>query len=137
MEEEKLLYDPMQDPRRQLQRAIERARRENKNILVEAGADWCVWCHRLEQFIASHAELHQLRSQHYVHIRLFSGEGEGLPLYFDNLPALDGLPHYFVYNKDGKLLHSQDTEPFESGETYNFDKVWEFLAYWAIDPSVH
>src|SRR5512143_3908993 len=130
---EKILYDPYQDPRQQLQRAIERARRENKNVLVEAGADWCVWCHRLEQFIASHAELHQLRSQHYVHIRMFSGE-EDEPLNFlGSLPPINGLPHYFVYSKDGKLLHSQETEPFEAGDTYDYGRVWAFLAYWATD----
>ena len=134
---EKILYDPYQDPRQQLQRAIERARRENKNVLVEAGADWCVWCHRLEQFITSHAELHQLRERQYVHIRLFYGE-EDAPLNLPGtLPLIDGIPHYYIYNKAGKLLHSQDTEPFEAGDSYDYGQVWAFLAYWASDSSIH
>jgi thiol:disulfide interchange protein len=137
MDEEKILYDPMQDPRKELKRAVERAKRENKNILVEAGADWCMWCHRLEQFITSHAELHQLRSQQYVHVRLFSGEGDGdgLPVFFGGLPFVDGIPHYFVYNQDGNATRRIPNP--SKGRNIRFRQSLGVLAYWAKDPAVH
>jgi thiol:disulfide interchange protein len=137
MGEGKILFDRNQDPSLQLQRAIQRARLEKKNVLIEVGADWCEWCHRLEYFIVSNPELHLLRSQNYIHMRLFSGEGGQLPDIFDKLPPFDGIPHFFVYDSHGNLLRSQDTEPFEFGETYDYTRVWEFLASWGIADVIH
>jgi thiol:disulfide interchange protein len=129
------MFDPNADPFLDLQKAASRAKMIKKNILVEVGADWCVWCHRLESFIVSHLELYLLRSQNFVHVRIHSGEGDKLPDVFQKLPPFDGIPHYFVYAPDGSLLHSQDTELLEDGESYNYDKVWEFLTLWGVDPS--
>ncbi|MBI5295408.1 MAG: thioredoxin family protein [Chloroflexi bacterium] len=137
MMEGKTLFNPNQDHAQELQRTILRARQERKNILIEVGADWCVWCHRLEHFILSNPELHLLRSQNYIHMRLFSGEGGSLPDVFDKLPPFDGIPHFFVYDFQGNLLHSQHTEPFEVGESYDYNKVWEFLAAWGVADVIH
>jgi hypothetical protein len=135
LSEPRSIFDPNADSLLELQKAASRARFIKKNILVEVGADWCDWCHRLEQFIVSHSELYLLRTENFVHVRVHSGEGGDLPQVFDNLPPFDGIPHYFVYSPDGKLLHSQDTELLEDGETYNYGKVWEFLSLWGVDSS--
>lgn len=124
------LFPPDRDPYQDLQTARARAVRENKNILLELGADWCVWCHRLESFITSHSELHLLRSQSYVHVRIYVGDDESSSEICQHLPSFDGVPHYFVFNAEGKLLHSQDTSPLEDGESYSYEKVWEFLSMW-------
>lgn len=134
---ENKLFDPNQNPSLGIQRAVQRARLEKKNLLIEVGADWCVWCHRLETFIVSNPELHLLRSRHYIHMRLFSGEGGNLPDVFNKLPPFDGIPHFFVYDSQGNLLHSQHTEPFEVGESYDYNKVWEFLASWGAADTLH
>jgi thiol:disulfide interchange protein len=137
MMSEKTLFDPNLDSTQELLRAISRARLGRKNILIEVGADWCVWCHRLEHFIISNPELHMLRSQNYIHLRLFSGDGGELPAVFNRLPAFDGIPHFFVYDFGGNLIHSQNTDEFEVGETYDYNRVWEFLAAWGTDGSIH
>jgi thiol:disulfide interchange protein len=137
MVEGKTLFNSNLDQAQELRKTVMRARLAKKNILIEVGADWCVWCHRLEHFILVNPELHQLRSQNYIHMRLFSGEGSDLPDVFDKLPPFDGIPHFFVYDFQGNLLHSQNTEPFEVGETYDYTRVWEFLASWGTDKSIH
>lgn len=124
------LFHPDRDPFQDLQVARARAVQENKNILIELGADWCVWCHRLDSFIRSHPDLHLLRSRQYVHVRVHVGDGETASEICRHLPAFEGIPHYFVYNAEGKLLHSQHTSLLEEGESYNYKKVWEFLAMW-------
>jgi len=131
----KSIFDPNLDPVLELQRAAARARMLKKNILIEIGADWCTWCHRLESFIVSHSELYLLRAENFIHVRVHSGEGAELPAVFQNLPPFDGIPHYFVYSPEGQLLHSQDTELLEEGETYNYGKVWDFLSFWGVDSS--
>jgi len=127
------LFNSEQDAFQDLKIAQTLAAKTGKNILVEVGADWCVWCHRLESFIASHSELYVLRSMNYVHVRIYSGDGVELTDVCAHLPPFDGIPHYFVLSPNGDLLQSQDTELLEEGESYNYDKVWEFLSLWGYN----
>ena len=46
-------------------------------------------------------------------------------------PKIEGYPHLFVLDSDGKLLHSQDTGALESGKHHDHDKVLAFLKRWA------
>jgi thiol:disulfide interchange protein len=137
MTDTKSIFNANQDPIEELRKAAMRARSEKKNILVEMGADWCIWCHRLEQFIATHYELAMLRSRNFVHVRIFTGDGKTNPEILQEFPSFDGIPHYFVFSPEGKLLISQDTEPFEVGESYDYEKIWEFLATWGVETSHH
>ena len=133
MDEDTQLFNSDLDSFQALKDARLIAQRYGRNILVELGADWCVWCHRLEKFIASHTELYLLRQQNYVHVRVYSGDGETLSEICRHLPSFDGIPHYFVFSPDGQLLHSQDTDSLEDGESYDYDKVWEFLSLWGYN----
>ena len=137
MPNSKSIFDPNQNPALELRNASMRATSEKKNILVEMGADWCVWCHRLEEFIADHSELAILRSRNFVHVRVYTGDGEMASDILQKFPPFDGIPHYFVYNHEGKLLLSQNTQPFELGESYDYEKIWEFLATWGVETSFH
>jgi len=130
MDENDPLFNSERDPFQDLQNAKAQAVRENKNILVELGADWCVWCHRLESFVKAHPELHLLRSRFFVHVRVYMGSEDTLSEICRHLPPFDGIPHYYVFSPDGQLLHSQDTFPLEEGESYDYQKVWEFLSLW-------
>jgi thiol:disulfide interchange protein len=124
-------FDADRDPYLDLQTARARALRERKNILIELGADWCVWCERLETFIQSHPELHLLRSHLYVHVRIHAGDGETFSEVCKLLPAFESVPHYFVFRAQGQFLHSQETSSLEDGDSYDYEKVWEFLSMWA------
>ena len=46
-------------------------------------------------------------------------------------PRINGYPHLFVLDQDGKLLQSQDTSPLESGSSYDLARMTEFLSKWA------
>ncbi len=131
MNENKQLFNLDTNAFEDLKSAQAEAFKLKKNILVELGADWCVWCHRLESFIASHSELYLLRSQFFVHVRVYTGDGRKRTEICNHLPPFDGIPHFFVYNPDGKLIHSQHTSELEEGETYNYEKVWNFLSSWS------
>jgi len=125
------IFNPNRNPFEDAQEAVQRAMAQQKNILLEIGADWCVWCHRLEQFITSHPELLYLRSMNYVHLRIHVEQDFSQTEFTHHLPPFDGIPHYFVYDPAGKLLHSQDTEPFEKGESYDYEKLSHFLMSWS------
>jgi hypothetical protein len=47
-------------------------------------------------------------------------------------PKIPGYPHLFVLDKNGKLIHSQDTSELEDGrKSYNLEKFTAFLKEWA------
>lgn len=128
----KPLFDPRRNPYADIRAALEQARRERKNVLIDIGGDWCVWCHRLEDFIEGHPALAELRAQRYVTVRIYLGEDDKTNWEFlRQLPTIDGVPHMFVYNGRGLLLHSQPTEPLEEGEGYSYERVHAFLLEWS------
>lgn len=126
------IFDPDRDPFTDMQQALDYAKISKKNILVEIGGDWCKWCHILEKFITDHRELYEIRYMHYVHVRVYVAENDSNNYEFlRQLPPFDGIPHFFVYDFEGNFLHSQDTEPLEEGESYNYERVFSFLAQFA------
>jgi hypothetical protein len=126
------LFNSPHNPFEALHAALAQARREQKNILISVGGDWCIWYHRLEQFIETHPELQQLRRDHYVTIHLsLSDTNEFHWAFMRQLPEIDAVPHLFVYNNQGTLLCSQPTDPLEQGESYAYDRVRAFLTEWS------
>jgi thiol:disulfide interchange protein len=57
-------------------RAFKRARAENKLVMVEFYADWCVWCKRMESTTFRSSQVVSLLAGHAVPLRL-DAEGEG------------------------------------------------------------
>ncbi len=47
-------------------------------------------------------------------------------------PTIDGYPHLFVLESNGKFLLSQSTGDFEAGKGYDHDKVMRFLKKWSL-----
>ncbi|MEP7084738.1 MAG: hypothetical protein ABI854_08375 [Betaproteobacteria bacterium] len=45
-------------------------------------------------------------------------------------PPIKGYPHLFVLDAEGALLHSQQTDALEEGESYNVQRFEEFLRRW-------
>lgn len=129
----KPLFDPKRNPFEDMRDALAQAKRERKNVLVNIGGDWCVWCHRLEAFISEHPELRELRDRHFVVVKVFIGtdKDETNRTFVSRLPQLAGVPHLFVYNGASYLLCSQATAALEEGETYNYEKVRAFLQEWS------
>lgn len=128
----KPLFDPGRDPFVDIAVAMERARREQKNVLIHIGGDWCVWCQRLETFICEHPELAELREQRFVTIKVYLSATEDTnEAFFHQLPPFDGVPHLLIYNARGQMLCSQDTEVFEEDQSYNYERVKQFLSRWS------
>jgi thioredoxin-related protein len=126
------LFDPDRNPYLDFQDAIARAGREQKNVLLEIGGDWCIWCHRLEAFIQSHTTLAELRAGHYITVKVYFRYGEDTNVEFlHRLPEIDGVPYLLVYNGSGDLLCSQATDPFEDGQSYDYDRLLEFFVDWS------
>lgn len=126
------IFDPARDATKDLQEGIAEAARTGKRVLVDVGGNWCGWCHEMERFIEAHPELKALRDKNFVTVKVnYSPENQNAAL-LSKYPAIKGYPHLFVLDKDGSLLHSEDTSLLEDGKSsYVLEKFTAFLSQWA------
>ena len=124
-------YDPKRDAARDIANAVKEAQRSNRNVLVEIGGQWCIWCRYFDKFFAENSTLAQYRDENYVMVKVnFSPENKNEAV-ISGYGEVPGYPHLFVLDKDGKLLHSQDTSKLEEGRGYNTTAVATFLKQWS------
>ncbi|MBA4123568.1 MAG: thioredoxin family protein [Acidobacteria bacterium] len=124
-------FDPTKDAARDLQAAIAKAQTEGKRIILDVGGEWCGWCRLMDNYFIKNPALAKLRDENFVWLKInFSEENENKE-FLAAYPAIKGYPHLFVLEKDGKLLHSQNTEELEEPKSYNLQKFTDFLKLWS------
>ena len=127
-------FDPQRNAAKDIEDAIVEATGSNRRIILDVGGNWCIWCKRLDTLFLKNIDLSEFMHKNYVVVKVnFSKENENeKPL--SQYPEIKGYPHLFVLEKNGKLLHSQDTGDLESGKGHSKEKVFEFLEKWALSP---
>lgn len=125
------VYDPKANPETDLKKAVEQAKKEGKNVLVDVGGEWCLWCHRMDAFFVDNPDLLALRQQNFVFLKAHYSDEVRNEAFLDKLPKIPGYPHLFVFDAEGKLLVSQATSDLEDGKSYNLGKFTDFLRRWA------
>jgi thioredoxin-related protein len=124
-------FDPTRDAAADIKAAISEATRTHRRILLDVGGEWCIWCRRLDSLYASHKNLADYVTAHYVVVKVnYSKENKNESV-LSKYPKIPGYPHYFVLESDGTLLHSQDTGALEAGKGHDPAKVLAFLKKWA------
>lgn len=109
------------------------AKAENKNIMIQVGGNWCVWCLRLNDFIQKTDELKSLVDNNYIYYHLNwspKNKNEKFFAKYDNPGEKQGYPIFMVLNKKGKLIHVQETGSLEEGKGYSQEKVKAFFEAW-------
>lgn len=130
-EKKRQKFDPTRDPFADLKNAVEYAQIENKRILLDVGGEWCIWCHRLDNFIETNEELKNYLLNNYLVVKVnFSPENKN-EKFLSQFPKISGYPHFFVLENDGNLLHSQETGLLEKEKSYSADLLLEFFKKWA------
>ena len=124
-------FDPLRDAAADIKAAIAEAARTHRRILLDVGGEWCIWCHRLDSLYASHKDLADFLTTHYVLVKVNYSKENKNETVLSNYPKIPGYPHYFVLDSNGKLLHSQGTGDLESGKGHDPAKVHAFLKEWA------
>jgi thioredoxin-related protein len=127
-------YDPKADPTADVARAVAQAAKEKKHVLVDVGGEWCGWCHRMDKFLIDHPDLLATRRKNFVFVKVnFSDENKNQS-FLGRYPKIEGYPHLFVLDAQGRLLQSQNTGELEEGKSYNLDKFTAFLGTWGPKP---
>ena len=112
---------------------IAKAKSENKNIILQVGGNWCIWCLRLNNFIQNTEELKSMVDTNYLYYHLNwspKNKNEEFFAKYGNPGEKQGYPIFMVLNKKGKLIHVQETGSLEDGKGYSLEKVKAFFETW-------
>lgn len=132
----KKIYDESIDPVEQIEKAVKQAEKEGKFVISQVGGNWCRWCLMFADFVAKDAELTQLIDENFVFIhsnynpRERAGEKTLEMLKKLGNPERFGFPVFVVMDKNGKVIHTQDSSFLEEGNGYSRDKVARFFQNW-------
>ena len=127
-----LIYDESADGAQQIAAALSTAEKEHKQVLLQFGANWCIWCHRLHDLMAADAALHEELKAHYVVVLVDVNQGRNADTDAKyGHPTSMGLPALAVLDAGGNLLTIKDSGELEQGDHHDPQKVMAFLKQWA------
>jgi len=125
------IYDENADGGKQIADALIVAKKENKRVLLQFGANWCGWCHKLHKLCQSDAEIVAKLKEAYVVVLIDVNKGHNKAVNdkYGN-PIQHGLPVLVVLDTDGRQLTTKDTGELEEGDHHSPQKVLAFLKAW-------
>jgi thiol:disulfide interchange protein len=120
-------------------RKLRQAKTDNKRVLLDFGANWCPWCHRLHQIFTVDEAVRRKLGTSYVLVMIDVNKRKGTARNaavnekYGN-PIREGLPVLVVLDGEDRPLVTQETGAFERGGKVEADdpaKVLAFLEKWA------
>ena len=97
------------------QQAIEKAKKENKYIFLDAYASWCGPCKMMKHKTFTNKDVGEFYNKHFVCVAIDMEKGEG-PTLADKY-SIEAYPTLIYFKPDGKLI----------GKAMGFRKSKEFL----------
>ena len=125
------LYDESADGKQQLAGALELAQKENKNILLQFGANWCGWCHKLHTLFDTDKMIHSKLDKEFIVVMVDMNKGHNNDFAAKYGADKLGLPCIVIVNSAGKHLATKNTSELEEGDHHSPEKVLAFLNQWS------
>ncbi|MBS0260573.1 MAG: thioredoxin family protein [Planctomycetes bacterium] len=127
------IYNENADARADIAAAVERARGENKRVLVKFGGNWCGWCFKLHDLFHENREIASLLRNEYELVLVDVNKNrEIIEAYAPDENY--GFPWLTVLDSQGKVLCNQETGALEIGPRHDPAKVQAFLKEWQAEP---
>lgn len=126
-------YHPEENAEKKIAELVKQAQKENKNIMIQAGGNWCIWCLRFNQFVQTTPELKEIVDKNYIYYHLnYSPDNKNEKVFskYDNPGDKFGYPVFIVLDKDGKMIHVQQSDVLEKNKGYSLEKTKEFFNQW-------
>lgn len=117
--------------------ALVTAKREDKQVLLLFGANWCPWCRRLHRALSTDERIRARLESSFVLVHVDANTRQDknrnaavLKKYGDPI-AKYGLPVFVILAADGRQLTTRETASLaaESG-TEEADRILKFLDQW-------
>ena len=130
------IYDVRADGSAQIAAAVGIAAAEHKRVIVDFGANWCIWCHRLHSTFEGDPGVARALDRGFVvvmvDVNTRNGERRNAATVerYGN-PTVHGIPVLVVLDSDGKILTTKDSGELEEGSGHSPAKIVAFLSQWA------
>lgn len=128
------IYNPNADAKADIAAAVKLAKQSNKHVLIQVGGNWCIWCHRLHDFIQADKSLDSLMNVNYVvvHVNYDSEHHNDAVMKDLGYPQRFGFPVLVILDEKGKRLHTQDSALLEKEKVYyNAEHLSNFFRNWS------
>jgi thiol:disulfide interchange protein len=113
----KAIYDEKADAREQIAEALKHAKKENRRVLIQWGANWCGWCRLLHDTFKKDKDIRRKLLYEYDLVLIDVGKFDKNIDYAMTLGAdlkANGLPYLTVLNADGAPIANQETGSLEA-----------------------
>lgn len=135
------IYDESANAEEQLQAALIRAKKENRRVLIQWGANWCGWCHYLHELMKSNQEIARKLMYEYDVVLVDIGKmDKNLDLLerFEVDLKTNGVPFLTVLDTNGNVVVNQETSVLEKEDKddpgHKPEAVLEFLSKYSAEP---
>jgi thiol:disulfide interchange protein len=125
------IYDEAADGSKQIADAVAQAKNEDKRVLLQFGANWCGWCHKLHKLFQSDKTVSEKLRTDYVVVLVDVNKGHNESLVTKYEAQHFGLPFIVILDGDGRHLITKKSDDLEEGDHHSPQKVMEFLKEWA------
>lgn len=123
-------FDPTRDANKDLNNAKKEANKSERRIILDVGGEWCIWCHRLDKFIESNDDIKTYLEKNFIVLKINYSKENRNKEFLSHYPEIPGYPHFFILEKNGDLIHSQNTGELEQDKSYSREKMKAFLKRW-------
>jgi hypothetical protein len=121
------VFDPKADATIIVAAALKTAKRDNKRVLVEFGANTCDSCRRLHDLLTKNPEIAAAFHKAFVLVAVDSDANQKLVARFVTDERRRHHPFLTLLDKEGKVLRIQGTDEIEDGQNIDIAKVKAFL----------
>ena len=134
------IYNPKADAKADIAKAVQKAKKENKHVLIQVGGNWCPWCIKLHKYIDNTPSVNKIVKDNYVFILVnYSKENKNKEVMKQlEYPNRFGFPVIVVLDQNGRRIHTQNTGNLEKDKGYDIKRVSSFLKNWtraAVNPT--
>ena len=96
-------YNDKENAELKIAELVKQAKAENKNVMIQAGGNWCIWCLRFNDYVQTTPELKEIVDKNYIYYLKIRG-----------VEGITGLVDYPTLRKREKVnLTFEDTEEIE------------------------
>jgi thioredoxin-related protein len=106
-------YDEKEDAQAKINSLVTQAKKEGKNVFVQAGGNWCIWCLRFNDFVQNNPKLKQTADDNYLYYHLnYSKENKNEAVFDKYAPNGKeyGFPFFFIIDVNGNVLDVVSSE---------------------------
>ena len=136
----KKVYNEDVNPIEQIEQALAKVQSEDKFVICQVGGNWCIWCLRFADFITNDTTISKVIADNYEYIHVNYNprrsqdatkveQGKALMARLNQCGRF-GFPVLVVLDKEGHVIHIQDSGYLEEGQGYDREKVLSFFKNW-------